>query len=196
VHCPLMSLPRLFATRVDSIPRNVPYLHPEAQLVEQWARRIEPFHGRLKVGLVWAGRQVHMSDGNRSVELAQLAPLCTSPCLFFSLQKGAPAAQATPAGMTLIDWTGDLRDFADTAAFIANLDLIITVDTAVAHLAGALGKPVWVLLMFVPDWRWMMDRDDSPWYPTMRLFRQPAAGDWAGAIDELTNALGAKAEST
>ena len=196
VHCPLMSLPRLFATRTNSIPSDTPYLYPEPELVEQWARRIEPFHGRLKVGLVWAGRQVHMNDGNRSVQLAQLAPLCRAPCLFFSLQKGSPAAEAAPAGMNLIDWTSDLHDFADTAAFIANLDLIITVDTAVAHLAGALGKPVWVLLMFVPDWRWMMDRDDSPWYPTMHLFRQPDAGDWAGAIDELANALKAKAEST
>jgi Flp pilus assembly protein TadD len=190
VHCPLLSLPRQFATRLKNIPCQIPYLHAEPELVERWSRRLEPYRSQLKVGLVWAGRQVHMSDGDRSIKLAQLAPLASVGLdAFFSLQKGSPAGQSPPDGMNLIDWTGDLEDFAGTAALIANLDLVITVDTAVAHLAGAMGKPVWVLLLCVSDWRWLLDREDSPWYPTMRLFRQPAIGDWESPIRAVAEAL-------
>jgi Flp pilus assembly protein TadD len=193
VHCPLLSLPRLFSTRLNTIPRQVPYLRAEPQLVEQWNRRLEPYRGQFKVGLVWAGRQAQMDGGDRSIALAQLAPLSRIGVdVFFSLQMGSPAGQAPPPGMNLIDWTGDLRDFADTAALIANLDLIISVDTAVAHLAGAMGKPVWVLLLYVSDWRWLLNRDDSPWYPTMRLFRQRAIGDWTTAIGALAEKLKAE----
>ena len=135
----------------------------------------------FKVGLVWAGRKEHVNDHNRSLPLAAFAPLAAIPNItFFSLQKGERASEAAhpPAGMHLIDFTPDLHNLVNTAALIANLDLIISVDTAVAHLAGALARPTWVLLPFLPDWRWLLDRNDSPWYPTMRLFRQPnpAAG--------------------
>jgi Flp pilus assembly protein TadD len=192
-HCPLLSLPRVFSTRLNSIPCQIPYLRAEPQLVEHWNRRLEPYRGQLKVGLVWAGRQVHMNDGDRSIKLAKLAPLSQAGShAFFSLQKGGPARQAPPPGLNLIDWTGDLGDFADTAALIGNLDLVITVDTAVAHLAGAMGKPVWVLLMNVSDWRWLLDREDSPWYPTMRLFRQPVIGDWESPIRTVAEALRAR----
>ena len=147
----------------------------------------------MKVGLAWAGSPTHKSDRNRSMKLSDLAPLGQVPGVrFFSLQKGAAAADAKtpPAGMKFVDWTEELKDFADTAALIANLDLVIAADTAVVHLAGAMGKPVWTLLPFVSDWRWLLEREDSPWYPTMRLLRQARVGDWesviARAVDELS----------
>jgi len=131
-------------------------------------------------------------DDRRSIPLAGFAPLASVDRVqFVSLQKGTAAAQSrnAPAGLHLLDFADDLHDFADSAALICNLDLVITVDTAVAHLAGALGKPVWVLLPFANDWRWMRSRSDTPWYPTMRLFRQPAAGDWATPIGEIVDQL-------
>jgi tetratricopeptide (TPR) repeat protein len=193
VHCPLLSLPRLFGTRLDTIPSEVPYLKADAKLTEQWARRMEPYRDRFKVGLVWSGRQADTGYGNRSIMPEQLESLSkVNDVVFISLQKDAAPGQSLPAGMNLIDWTVDLKDFADTAALMANLNLVITVDTAVAHLAGAMGKPVWVLLRSVSDWRWLVDRDDSPWYPTMRLFRQPAPGDWASVIGVVTEALKTK----
>jgi hypothetical protein len=126
------------------------------------------------------------------MKLAKLAPLGQAPGVrFFSLQKGEAAAEAKtpPAGMELTDWTEELKDFADTAALIANLDLVIAVDTAVVHLAGAMGKPVWTLLPYVPDWRWLLQRQDSPWYPSMRLFRHPSRGDWDSVITRVAEAL-------
>jgi ADP-heptose:LPS heptosyltransferase len=114
---------------------------------------------------------------------------------FYPLQKGPAGAQPVPAGWKLIDLAGELEDFADTAALLCNLDLVITVDTAVAHLAGALGKPVWNLLTYAPDWRWQLNREDSPWYPTMRLFRQPSAGDWTPVIDRVALELALLADS-
>jgi ADP-heptose:LPS heptosyltransferase len=126
------------------------------------------------------------------MKLAKLAPLGQAPGVrFFSLQKGEAAAEAKtpPAGMELTDWTEELKDFADTAALIANLDLVIAVDTAVVHLAGAMGKPVWTLLPYVPDWRWLLERQDSPWYASMRLFRQPCREDWDSVIAQVVEAL-------
>jgi hypothetical protein len=188
VHCPLMSLPKVFGTTVQTVPGQAPYLAAGAELAERWRERVEGLPGR-KVGLAWAGRPGHGNDRNRSIRLNQLEKLgIVAGVSFVSLQKGEAARQQTP-GLTITDWTADLNDFADTAALIANLDLVIAVDTAVAHLAGALGKPVWVLLPFVPDWRWMLDREDSPWYPTMRLFRQPAIGDWETPISRIVEAL-------
>jgi ADP-heptose:LPS heptosyltransferase len=147
----------------------------------------------MKVGLVWAGRSTHTNDKNRSLVLRQLAPLAAIEGIqFYSLQKGPAAAQVIddcPAALNLIDYGDKLTDFAETAAMIENLDLVITVDTAVAHLAGALAKPVWVLLPFVPDWRWLLDREDSPWYPTMRLFRQKAIGQWDQVIARVAQCL-------
>jgi len=189
-HIPLMSLPRIFNTELETIPAQAPYLHAEPALVQQWGERIQ--NDGLKVGLVWAGSPGHKSDRYRSMSLAQLSPLAQlSNVTFYSLQKG-PAAQqiaTAPAGMKLVDLGAEISDFADTAAIIANLDLVISVDTSVAHLAGALGKPVWVMLYYPPEWRWLLDRDDSPWYPSMRLFRQDASRDWHPVLEEVVTAL-------
>jgi len=187
-HCPLLSLPLAFSTDLNSIPAQTPYLRPDPKLADRWKLKIEPH--RLKVGLVWAGASGHKLDRLRSITLPQLAPLADVPGVqFLSLQKGPAASQPRPPRLNLIDWTDELHDFADTAGLVANLDLVITVDTAVAHLAGAMGMRVWVLLPFVPDWRWLLNRDDSPWYPTLRLFRQKSRGDWAGVIQAVAEAL-------
>ena len=193
LHCPLMSLPLIFNTRLDTIPRDVPYLHPDPQLAAQWSQRLPPDSAHPRVGLVWAGQPTNKNDRHRSIRLEQLAPLAAAKnARFFSIQKGAASEQAAhpPSGLQLADFTADLQNFADTAAMIANLDLVITVDTAVAHVAGAIGRPVWLLIPYRPDWRWLLDREDSPWYPTMRIFRQTTRGDWppviARAASELT----------
>jgi Flp pilus assembly protein TadD len=192
VHCPLLSLPLALGTSAGSIPSSVPYLYADARDVERWRRELAGDTSRLKVGLVWAGSPIHKGDAQRSISLDALAPLGQIRGVsFYSLQRGEAASQAKrpPAGLNLIDRTEELNDFADTAGLIANLDLVICVDTAVAHLAGAMAKPVWTMLPFIPDWRWMLDRNDSPWYPTMRLFRQPSAGDWGSVVREVAEAL-------
>jgi tetratricopeptide (TPR) repeat protein len=192
-YCPLMSLPLMFGTTLENIPNQVPYLHPSPGLVREWTEKLGPKDSRLRVGLVWAGSPGHKSDPVRSLRLEQFAPLAAIDGVeFHSLQKGPAAEQAKnpPIGMKLIDRTDQLADFADTAALIANLDLVISVDTAVAHLAGAMAKPVWVALHISPDWRWMFDRPDSPWYPTMRLFRQSKANEWSDVAAKLAEALG------
>ncbi len=192
LHAPLLSLPRVLATTLSNIPRVVPYLQADAEEVKKWQRRLAGYPPSLNVGLVWAGRPTQRNDRNRSVKLARLAPLGrVAGVRFFSLQKGEAAAEAKapPPGMELVDWTQELKDFADTAALIANLDLVISVDTAVAHLTGAMGKPIWTLLSFVPGWHWLLEREDSPWYPSMRLFRQPSRGDWDTVIMRLAEAL-------
>jgi tetratricopeptide (TPR) repeat protein len=191
VHCPLLRLPGLFATTLDSIPNRVPYLSPDPARAAAWAARLANDR-RRRIGLVWSGNPAHKNDHNRSIPLAALAPLANVPgILLVSLQK-SPASQqavAPPPQIQLLDCTADLHDFADTAALVANLDLVISVDTAIVHLAGALAKPVWTLLPFCPDWRWLLDRCDSPWYPTMRLFRQPAIGDWTSVVQLLAAEL-------
>lgn len=192
LHCPLMSLPRVFGTMLDSIPREIPYLRADADDIQTWKDRLGEDLPSLKVGLAWAGSPNHAEDRYRSIALDRLGPLGQVPGIrFVSLQKGHAATQTNklPHGMQLIDISEEINDFADTAALIANLDLVIAVDTAVAHLAGAMGAPVWVLLPFAPDWRWMLDREDSPWYPTMRLFRQPLRGDWDSVIARVVRAL-------
>jgi tetratricopeptide (TPR) repeat protein len=192
VHFPLLSLPRMIGTTLQNVPASVPYLFADAEKVEAWKQKLPPTAGRLKVGLVWAGNPEHQRDHDRSISLATLAPLADAgEVTFVSLQKGAAALQspAPPAGMQLLDYTADLADFADTAGLIANLDLVISVDTSVAHLAAAMGKTVWTLLPFAPDWRWLLGRSDSPWYPTMRLFRQPSPGDWGSPIRALAEDL-------
>jgi tetratricopeptide (TPR) repeat protein len=194
LHSPLLSLPMAFGTDLGNIPDNVPYLSAEPEIIEKFAAKI-PSDGRKKIGLAWAGSPQHIRDRLRSVTLASLAPLAAAGDFqFFNLQTGDAAKQAKnpPDGMNLIDWSDDLKDLADTAALIANLDLVITVDTSIAHLAGALGKPVWLLLTWLPDWRWMLDRPDSPWYPTMRLFRQSRLCEWQDAIDRVAMALRAE----
>jgi tetratricopeptide (TPR) repeat protein len=188
-HCYLLSLPLFLGLKLETIPTNVPYLHAEPALCEQWRAHLAPLGQRRKIGLVWAGNPMHTNDHNRSIPLASFAPLAEiDDAVFISLQKGGPAAQP-PAGLQLIDRTAELSDYAATAALIANLDLVISADTSVAHLAGAMGKPVWTLIPFYPDLRWLLNRSDSPWYPTMRLFRQTRPSDWQTPIRAVTDSL-------
>ncbi len=192
LYCPILSLPHIFGTRLDTIPAATPYLQPAEDEMARWHERIIAHAPRrLKVGLAWAGRPEHKNDRNRSLRLSQLTLLASNEITFFSLQKGPPAAEVAlaPPNMRVIDLMEACDDLADTAALIANLDLIVCVDTAVAHLAGAMGKRVWTLLPFNPDWRWMRERDDSPWYPTMRLFRQSLPGGWDEVIERLGREL-------
>jgi tetratricopeptide (TPR) repeat protein len=197
LHCPLMSLPLAFRTDVATIPAAIPYLAASRERIEAWRARLPPTQS-LRVGLVWSGNATHRDDHNRSVALARLAPLLDIPGVqFVSLQKDLREADAqTLAGEPRIaDAARDFGDFCDTAAAVALMDLVITVDTSVAHLAGALGKPFWLMLPLCPDWRWLTDRDDSPWYPTARLFRQPCVGDWQSVIERLASALAQRAQS-
>jgi tetratricopeptide (TPR) repeat protein len=189
VHCPVMSLPLIFSTEVETIPKKVPYIFTEQDLIDSWSKKVTSSSSKLAIGLVWSGNPVYSGDRYRSLSLDMFSPLNQlEQVTFYSLQKGEAAQQAKnpPKGLHLIDYTDEIHDFSDTAALIENLDLVISVDTAVAHLAGALGKPVWTLLPFVPDWRWMLDREDSPWYPSMRLFRQKTYGDWESLIANIT----------
>ena len=194
VHCPLASVARILGTTLDSIPNHASYLYADAAQAAAWGERLASRPAERRVGLAWAGSARHPNDYNRSMSLADFAPLAGGErTRFYSLQMGAAGAQAraSPAGLTLVDWTAELRDMADTAALVSNLDLVITVDTAIAHLAGAMGKRVWVLIPFSPDWRWLLNRSDSPWYPTMRLFRQSRRGDWSSPVGQLARELSA-----
>jgi tetratricopeptide (TPR) repeat protein len=193
-YCPLLSLPLVFTTTMQTIPAATPYLRGDTA---PWSDFLAGLSG-LKVGLVWAGKsrtaQPHAVaiDKRRSMHLTAIASLLKVPgCSFVSLQCGPPAAQmhALPDGGLLHDVSGRIGDWADTAGLISGLDLVIAVDTAVAHLAGALGRPVWMLNRFDSCWRWLMKGDDTPWYPTMRLFRQTSQGDWAGVIERVQTAL-------
>jgi tetratricopeptide (TPR) repeat protein len=186
---PLMHLPGLLGTTGDTIPADVPYLTADPQLVQSWGASLRDAGTRLKVGIAWRGSPEHRNDRNRSIEPADLSVLAGTPdTSFISLQAehhcGDPAA-----GLPWHPLVRPLADFADTAALMMNLDLVISVDTAVAHLAGALARPVWTLIPFAPDWRWMLGRDDSPWYPTMRLFRQERRGVWSDAMHRVREAL-------
>ncbi len=195
VRCALLSLPFAFGTTLQTIPATVPYLHPDPQNIEQWKPRLEAPAAARKIGLVWAGRPTHRRDRQRSMSLEMLAPLAdVAGATYFSLQKGK-AAEERIDGFDLIQIGPDLKDFADTAAVIAQLDLVISVDTAVAHLAGALGKPVWTLIGSFTDFRWMLGREDTPWYPTMRLFRQSRRDDWASVIERVVADLKAHHKS-
>jgi tetratricopeptide (TPR) repeat protein len=188
-HCPLLSLPLALKTAVDTIPSKVPYLKVpegalEAALQLTWPDR------KLRVGVVWSGNPKCTEDQTRSVPLASFEPLLSlGGVQFFSLQMGAAAESLDPMRWAMTDLRPAIRDFADTAALMQQLDLVLTVDTAVAHLAGALAKPTWLLLPFAPDWRWLLDREDSPWYPTMRIFRQKRPGDWQEVIERVRREL-------
>jgi tetratricopeptide (TPR) repeat protein len=186
VQVPLLSLPHLFGTEIDTIPNGAPYIHADAQQAALWRNRLDA--SQFKVGLVWAGNPNHNRDYKRSISLDLFAPLSKIENVhFYTLQKGPAALQAAkpPAGMQLIDLSAELDDFATTAAVIANLDLVIAVDTSVVHLAGAMGKPVWTLVYSPPDWRWLLDREDSPWYPTLRLFRRELDDEWKDVIEKV-----------
>ncbi len=204
VHAPLLSLPRIFRTSLNTIPGQAPYLFAEQSLVERWRERLSGVD-RFRIGINWQGRRGRGPHIKRDIPRAMFERLAGVPGVrMVSLQKegagqesgvggrGSAGAEVGTAHPTIID-LGDIDTvngaFMDTAAIMMNLDLVITSDTSVAHLAGALGVPVWVALPFVPDWRWMLDRSDSPWYPTMRLFRQKRLGDWAGVFEEIEAAL-------
>jgi hypothetical protein len=192
--CALLSLPRLFGTRLETVPAVVPYLHPHADIAAQWQSRLSAMQG-IKVGLVWAGRSEHANDFRRSLGFDSLAPLLSvSGVDFASLQVGPRAADLkSRRGRKITDLSPQLEDFAATAGVVMALDLVITVDTAVAHLAGAIGKPVWVLLPWVTDWRWLLDREDNPWYPSMRLFRQRRGDTWPDVVLRVARELSAVA---
>jgi hypothetical protein len=170
----------------------VPYVWPDQTRAVAWAEATAAAPPGRRVGLVWSGNPKHSNDRRRSIPLRAFDPLVDVPNLsLFSLQNGPAAGQLSDSTLRLklTDHTARLTDFGETAALIGNLDLVITVDTSVAHLAGAMAKPVWVLLAHVPDWRWMLNRPDSPWYPTARLFRQPAPGDWDSVVRAVVVAL-------
>jgi tetratricopeptide (TPR) repeat protein len=189
-HCPLMSLPYIFKTRLESIPAPVPYLFASPEAVGCWQNRLKT--DKFKVGIIWAGNPSHKKDRERSIPLCQLAPILKTPGVqFFSLQVGGRAKdiQESCAFGDIVDLSPELKDFDDTAAVMSALDLIISVDTASAHLAGALGRPVWIMLQFSPDFRWLWGREDSPWYPSARLFRQPEHNCWEAVIRQIASEL-------
>lgn len=184
-YCPLSGLPRLRGTVLDSIPDGVPYLAAVPDRAAHWRGVLDGLvpPGLKRIGLSWAGRPTHNNDANRSVALARLAPITdVDGVAFVSLQKGPAAREAEGyrGSAPLIDLDGRTDGFDDTAAIIDGLDLVICVDTAIAHLAGAMGRPAWVMLPYAPDWRWLLDRADTPWYPSLRLFRPAAPRDWPG----------------
>jgi tetratricopeptide (TPR) repeat protein len=198
VHCSILSLPLIFDTTLDSIPARIPYIRADSRSVKNWEGKLRLHGAGYRIGLAWSGRAGKRIESERSCPLRILSPLAElKNTTFYSLQKGRASLKSGLdfSGMNIIDYTDDMKDFADTAAFIMNLDLVISVDTAVAHLAGALGKPVLTLLPFLPDWRWLLDRDDSPWYPTMKLFRQSSAGNWDSVIAEVSGYLERKIEA-
>jgi tetratricopeptide (TPR) repeat protein len=194
LHCPICTLPLAFGTRLDTIPSAVPYLHPPAQVrVQAWEKRLADRFGprrRMRVGLAWSGNANNSNDHNRSMPSAALLRLLDADADFISLQKDLRAEDGPLLEQSgIVDLTGELGDFGETAALMACLDLVISVDTSIAHLAGALGRPSWTLLAHMADWRWLLDRQDSPWYPSMRLFRQTQTRDWSELVDRVRRAL-------
>jgi len=193
-YIPIPSLPFAFGTTPQNVPANIPYITPDSDRARKWKDRLAQSGPEFKVGLVWGGSPNNRADVYRSVLLAELAPLAqVQGVRFISLQKGRQASQllSPPPGMQITDMGPELETFEDTAALIANLDLLIAVDTSIVHLAGAMGRPVWTLIAFSPDWRWLLNRSDTPWYPTMRLFRQPSFGDWSSVMQTVASELGA-----
>ncbi len=163
-------------------------MRSDAAFTQKWKARVKQDNSKIKVGFAWAGNPGFKQNRYRNIPLELFLPLTQIPGVaFYSLQKGGEAQEAKnpPEGLKLVDYTEEIRDFSDTASLIENLDLIVSIDTAVAHLAGALGKPVWTLLPFSPEWRWLLNCEDSPWYPTMKLFRQSSPGDWRSVIDRV-----------
>jgi len=206
LHCPLLSLPLACKTELASIPAAIPYLKADPDQSNAWKDRLSA-KTKLRVGLVWSGgirpNQPVSVNQRRNIPLAKFAVLKNPNIAFYSLQKGQPG-EAELAELThnrwngpdIVDLTGAIGDFADTAAFIDNLDLVITVDTAAAHLTGALGKPVWILNRFDTDWRWLLGRSDSPWYPTAKIYRQDTAGEWDSVLQRVkTDLIGLQSET-
>ncbi len=186
---PLLNLPGYFQTNMSNIPSKVPYLKADEKLKNSWSKIVDDKE-KIKIGIVWAGSPIHTNDKHRSVRLQQFMPLLSvEGTHFYSIQKGFPVIQVKDYQLLLTNLDDNIKSFADTAAIIDNLDLVITVDTSVAHLAGALGKETWVLLPYMPDWRWLLEGNRSLWYPTMKLYRQPAVGDWNTVFIELKKDL-------
>lgn len=183
--CPLSSLPRVLGITLDTIPADTPYISADPRLARRWNKRLGETTAK-RIGLCWAGRPTHPNDRYRSLPFDVLNDALPSGPAYISLQKGEPASEA--AGSRVRDLSARLHDFADTAAVIENMDLVITVDTSIAHLAGALGKPVWVMVPFVPDWRWGRKGETTPWYPTSRLFRQTKPKDWQAVAAAIADA--------
>lgn len=196
-HCELMSLPLALNLQMSDLPGSVGYLRADPQRVEKWRARLADLPRPL-VGLVWAGRPTHSNDCRRSMTLADLAPLAQPGVTFLALQKGPASTQALtpPAGMSLVSLSDEIVDFEDTAAIMTLIDLTISVDSGPAHLAGALNRPAWVMLAYVPCWRWLLERDDSPWYPSLRLFRQEAPDQWQAPLASMALALRQLVEKT
>jgi len=192
VHSSLLSLPGIFKTSLETIPRDTGYISLDKSLCDKWKQKLDGL-GSVKIGLCWQGNRKHKRDLFRSIQLEKLSRLLeVEKVSFISLQKGYGEEQIEHyhLGSKISDFSSEIDTFSDTAALISQLDLVIGVDTSTIHLAGAMGKPVWVLLPHAPDWRWMLKREDSPWYPTMRLFRQQESGEWGPVIDEIINELG------
>ena len=185
-HCPLMSLPLVFETGLHNIPAEVPYLHCSEEKRSQWASRLGNKRG-TRIGLAWSGNPDHDNDMNRSIALRDFAGLVSPGREFVCLQKEIRESDCATLGRlgTIRSYCDDLSDFCETAGLIANMDIVISVDTSIAHLAAAMGKPTWIMLPFNVEWRWLLDRDDSPWYPTVRLFRQTTPGDWHALVARL-----------
>jgi tetratricopeptide (TPR) repeat protein len=190
LYCPLSSLPLAFGTRLETIPSATPYLSARAESLPAWEERLG-VRDKLCVGLVWSGNPKHANDFYRTIPLSMLSRIVDVVARFISLQKDLrPGDKATLlARPELVDWTTELAEIGETAALISCLDLVITADTSVAHLAGALGRPTWILLPYTPDWRWLLQRNDSPWYPTARLFRQDEARDYGTVVDRVRSEL-------
>jgi len=190
IHCEMMSLPMAMGLKQSDLPGAIPYLSADKRRLTKWRKRLANLPRPL-VALNWAGRPNHFNDANRSMTLADLAPLAMAGVTFLSIQQGPKAAQAKtpPVGMNLVDLSDEIKDFDDTAAIFNIIDLLISVDSSPVHLAGALNRPAWVMLPFVPDWRWLLEREDSAWYPSLRLFRQKKAGDWPDVVRRMAAAL-------
>jgi hypothetical protein len=188
-----MSLPHIFGTTLESVPAPIPYLSPSPEALSAWTPKFEGVKG-LRVGIVWAGNprkqeiRFRVIDAKRSIGLDCLAPLLDMPVNFYSLQKGETEADAAKYPQ-IVNFMPDINDFDDTAAIIANLDLVISVDTSVVHLAGAMGKPVWLLSRKDACWRWLQNREDSPWYPSVRVYGQTEIGDWDSVIERVKQDL-------
>jgi tetratricopeptide (TPR) repeat protein len=194
-HCSLMSLPAFLGTTLDTIPAQIPYLHADPQRVRAWRERLGC--GSVNVGMAWSGSPTHGNDHNRSMTLEVFRQAAAPGCRFVTVQPQVRDADrpTLQAWSEALDLGAQVRDFGDSAALVEALDLVVTVDTSVAHLAGALGKPVWILLPYSPDWRWMLDREDTPWYPSARLYRQPRPQAWDAVIDRVRRDLEALARA-
>jgi hypothetical protein len=186
-----MSLPAVLGTRIDTIPAAVPYLRADPGRTRAWRERLAG--DALNVGIAWSGKTTHVNDHNRSMTLATFRAIEAPGCRFVTVQPQLRDVDrdTLAAWPQALDLGRELRDFSDTAALVEALDLVISVDTGVAHLAGALARPLWVLLPHAPDWRWMLEREDTPWYPTARLYRQSAPDDWPGVLVRVQHDLAA-----